>query len=135
MTWINKNDYLYSLKNQLRDRLGGKTRVMWQEGQHKIKVIIIIVLKLDSRVNLWQDLVQCNDKICYFHSFKINSGVDRGKTHVTGQKGQYGLTKVNVWIKMIIILVLKPDSGIDSKQGLGHGSRGSTWLAQIFIFK
>jgi hypothetical protein len=51
--------------------------------QHKIKVIIIIVLKLDLGVNLGQnlkhgsrgstrvDLGQCKDKICYYYSFKI----------------------------------------------------------------
>jgi hypothetical protein len=78
-------------------------------------MIIIIVLKLDLGVNPGQDLVQCNDKICYFHSFKTNSGVDRGKTHVTSREDQHRLTRVNIWIKMIIILVLKSDSGIDSK--------------------
>jgi hypothetical protein len=46
-------------------------------------------------VNLGKDLVQCNYKIYYFYSFKTNSGVDRGKTHVTGQEGQHGLTRVN----------------------------------------
>jgi hypothetical protein len=31
-----------------------------------------------------------------------------------------------VWIKMIINIVLKPDSGIDVRKGSNHGSRGST---------
>jgi hypothetical protein len=58
----------------------GLTRV--EPGQHKIKMIIIIVLKLDSGVNLEQDqshrlggltrvyTSQYKNKNCYYHSFK-----------------------------------------------------------------
>jgi hypothetical protein len=42
------------------------------------------------------------------------------------------LEEVNVWIKIIIIIVFKPDSGADPKQGSGHGSGGSTQLIQNF---
>jgi hypothetical protein len=68
-----------------------------------IKVVIIIILKHDL-------------------------GVDRGKTHVLGRKGQHGLTLVSVWIKTVIIIVLKSDSRIDLMQGSGHWLGGSTQL-------
>lgn len=55
-----------------------------------IKIINLIVLKPDSRVN-------------------------RDKVHVTGQEGQRGLTQYNAWIKVVIIIVSKPDSGVDLK--------------------
>jgi hypothetical protein len=60
--------------------LGGSTRI--DPGQYKIKVIIIVVLKLDSGVNPWQDLVhgsgestqvdpgQCKNQSCYYYNFK-----------------------------------------------------------------
>jgi len=38
--------------------LGGLTRV--NPGQHKIKVVIIIILKLDLGVNPGQDLIHCS---------------------------------------------------------------------------
>ena len=59
---------------------GGLTWV--DSSQHKIKVVIIIVLKLNSRVNprqgpdhktgssTWVDPGQCKDKSCYYHSLK-----------------------------------------------------------------
>ena len=67
-------------------------------GQHKIKVIIIIVLKFDSIVNLGQD---------------------------SGHESRE-LTRINVRIKIAIIINLKIRLGSRQKQGLGHGSRGST---------
>jgi hypothetical protein len=60
---------------------GGSTQV--DQGQYKIKVVIIIILKLDSGVNpgqgpdhgfggsTWVDSGQCKDKNYYYHSFKI----------------------------------------------------------------
>jgi hypothetical protein len=30
-----------------------------------------------------------------------------------GREGQLGLTQVNIWIKIIIIIILKPDLGVD----------------------
>jgi hypothetical protein len=62
----------------------GSTRV--NLGQDKIKIVIIIILKLDLIVNLgqglghelrgatWVDLDQCKDKSCYFYSFKTRLG-------------------------------------------------------------
>jgi hypothetical protein len=59
---------------------GGLTWV--DSSQHKIKVVIIIILKLNSRVNskqgldhrtwglTWVDPGQCKDTSCYYHSFK-----------------------------------------------------------------
>jgi len=69
--------------------LEGSTRV--DLSQHKIKMVIIIVLKLDL-------------------------GLTQGKALITNYEGQPGLTRVNIRIKIIIIVViifLKPDSGVD----------------------
>jgi hypothetical protein len=62
-------------------------------------VIIIIILKPDSRVNLGQD---------------------------SGHNSSWLLTYVNVRIKMVIIIVLKPNLRIDLGLDLGCRSRGST---------
>jgi len=53
--------------------------------QHRIKIIIIIVLKIDLEIN----------------PRKSPSYGSRESTHVT------------VWIKIVIIIVLKPDSRVD----------------------
>ena len=37
-------------------------------------------------------------------------------------EGQPGLTQVNVSIKVVIIIVLKPDSKVIPEQGLSHKS-------------
>jgi hypothetical protein len=49
-----------------------------------------------------------------------------------GSGGSHELTRVNLWIKMVIIIVLKPHSGIDPRQGLDHELGGSTWLTHFF---
>jgi hypothetical protein len=50
---------------------------MCQEGQREIKVVIIIVLKLDSEINPGKA-----------HILKLDLGVDRSKAHVTGREGK-----------------------------------------------
>jgi hypothetical protein len=55
---------------------------------------------------------------------KLDLTVDQDKTYVTNQEGQHRLTRVNVLMKVIIIIVLKPDSGVDTRQGSGHKSGG-----------
>ena len=40
------------------------------------------------------------------------------------------LTQVNVRIKIVIIIVLKPDSGVDLRSRLDHKSTGSTKVDQ-----
>jgi len=62
-----------------------------QKGQHRIKVIIIIVLLFDTEINLgqgpghrsrgstWVDSEQFKDNNCYYHNFKIQ---------LDGQSGQ-----------------------------------------------
>ena len=67
-------------------------------GQHKIKVVIIIVLRFDSIVNLEQD---------------------------SGHESRE-LTQINVKIKIVIIINLKIQLESQQKHDLGHGSRGST---------
>jgi hypothetical protein len=54
-------------------------------------------------------------------------GQIQSKTQVTSREGQHRLTWVIVYIKMVIIIVLKPDSEVDLRQGSSHGSRGSPW--------
>jgi hypothetical protein len=47
---------------------------------------------------------------------KLDLGLTQGKALITNYEGQPGLTRVNVRIKIIIIVViifLKPDSGVD----------------------
>jgi hypothetical protein len=61
----------------------------------KIKVVIIVILKLDL-------------------------GSIRGTTRVTNQKGS---TRVNVRIKIIIIIVLKSNSGVDRDKAHVTGQR------------
>jgi hypothetical protein len=72
----------------------------------KIKIITIIVLKLNSVVDLRKDLSHSSD--CP------------------------RLILVNEWIKIIIIIVLIPHSGVNSRQSLGHGS-GCLELTQVNI--
>jgi hypothetical protein len=55
---------------------------------------------------------------------KLDLTVDQDKTYFTNQEGQHRLTRVNVLMKVIIIIVLKPDSGVDTRQGSGHKSGG-----------
>ena len=97
-----KNSYYHSFKTWLEDRPRSCVKRV-NPNQHKIKVIIIIVLKLDSGVNsgidpshntgewTWVDSSQCKDKNCYYHSFK------------TRFEGSLGLS-------------------------LGHGPGGSIWV-------
>ena len=42
-----------------------------------------------------------------------------------------GLTRVNVRIKMVIIIILKPDLRVDSEQGPGHMLVGQPELIQV----
>jgi hypothetical protein len=73
----------------------------------RTKMIIIIVLKLDSRVNIRIKI------IIIIVVLKLVSGVNQGKTQVTSWESQQKLTRVNIWIQMIIIIVLKPNLGVD----------------------
>ena len=43
-----------------------------------------------------------------------------------GQEGQLRLILINVWIKTIINMVLKPNSGVDPELGSSHRLIGST---------
>jgi hypothetical protein len=43
-------------------------------------------------------------------------------------EGKSKLTRVNVLIKIIIIIILKFESRVDPGQDLGHGSRESIWV-------
>jgi hypothetical protein len=76
--------------------------------------------------SIWVDSGQYTDKICYYCSFKtrLEGQLEQGPCHRLGE--------VNVWIKMIIIIVFKPDSGADPRQGSGHGSGGLPQLTQNF---
>jgi hypothetical protein len=40
------------------------------------------------------------------------------------------LTRVNIWIKVVIIIILKLESSVDPRRSSGHWSGGSTQLAQ-----
>jgi len=115
--------------------LGGPARVDFD--QHKIKVIIIIVLiwwSTQAKASVIDQegqfrLTQVNVKIkVVIIVLKLILGVNRDKVQVTGWEGQHGLTRVNVWIKVVIIIVLKSDSEVNSRQGSGHGLGGSTRL-------
>jgi len=75
--------------------------------------------KLYTRVNL-VDFGQRNDKNDYYYNFKIRLGVDLWPS--TGHRSGWPLTRVNVRIKMNIIIVLKLNSGVDMIPVLGHGS-------------
>jgi hypothetical protein len=101
----------------------------YKKVQHKMKLIILIVLKLDSDVSLGQSSghgpvgsTQVNVKIkVVIIILKPNS--KRGKIWVTSCKSQH---------KMIIIAILKSDSGVDPRQGLSYMSEEPTRLTQYF---
>jgi hypothetical protein len=57
-----------------------------------------------------------------------------GKTCVTDQKNQSGLTWVNVRIKGVIIIILKPDSGIDQGKVQVTGQKGQHKLTRVNIW-
>jgi hypothetical protein len=59
----------------------------------------------------------------------------RGSTQVTSPKCQLGLTKVNICIKIIIIIILKSKLGVFLEQGSSHKLEGSTWVDQNFIIR
>jgi hypothetical protein len=76
-----KNSYYHSFKTQLGDWLDVRPRCQeGQPGQHKIKVVIIIILELDSRVNSGEDPGQCINKSSYYHSFKTRFGIQSKTT-------------------------------------------------------
>ena len=60
--------------------------------QHRIKIIIIIVLKIDLEIN----------------------------PRKSPSFGSRGSTRVTVYIKIVIIIVLKPDSGVDRSNASGQ---------------
>jgi hypothetical protein len=56
----------------------------------------------------------------------MTRGSTRSKAWVMGQEGRYVLTWVSVWIKIIIIIVLKPDAGVNPEQSPSNGLGEST---------
>ena len=155
-----KNNYYHSFKIRLRGQPrvwpGSKVGLTIDLGQHKDTSCYYCSFKtrlegkprarLGSWVEYIVDLCQYKDKIDYYHSFKHDSGIDlrQGSGHGSGwpliflkpdlrvksmkgschdSEGQPSLTWVNVWIKMIIIIVLKFDSGVNLEQGLGNGPK------------
>jgi len=69
------------------------------------------------------NLGKYKDKSCYYNSFKTRlwSRLRQGPSH--GLRELYRLTWVNVWIKVVIIIVLKPDFEVDPKQGSVTGQK------------
>jgi len=53
-------------------------------------------------------------------------GSTQGKARVTGWEGQPGMIRVNIRINIVMIIVLKPNLGVDPGQDQGHGLGGST---------
>jgi len=90
-------------------------------------MVIVIVLKPDSSVNLGQvpshgsggqhELTKNNIriKVIIIIILKHDLRIDQGKARVTGRKGQ-----VNVLIKVISIIILKLNLEFDPRQGSGH---------------
>jgi hypothetical protein len=73
------------------------------------------------------------NKSGYYHSFKswLGCQLGQGPGHELG--GSHGLTRVDVWIKMVIIIVLKSDLGVDLRQGSNHWLGGLTRITQFFF--
>jgi hypothetical protein len=105
-----------------------KTHVTGRDGQLiltrdnvRIKIVIIRILKSDSRISLGHglggstrvDLGQRTIKVIIIIILKLNLEVDLRQDIFMGREGQLGLTQVNIWIKIIIIIILKPDLGVD----------------------
>jgi hypothetical protein len=109
----------------------------------RIKVVIIIVLKLDSMIDTreglsyglkgstWIDWVNIRTKSNYYYIFKTQLGGRlEGNAWITSWEGQLRLIWVNVWTKNIIIIILKSNSRVDLRRGLDHGLRWSTRVYQ-----
>jgi hypothetical protein len=123
-----KNDYYYSFKSQLRGHSRTKTRslvdarVMGRVDprQHKNKNCYYYNFKTQfdgqfrakpgARVMLTVDSGQHKDKSDYYHSFKIWLNVD-SRLRLGSRVRMVNLVDlIKHKIKMIIIIVLKPDS-------------------------
>ena len=67
----------------------------------KIKIIIIIV-----SIPTWES--------------------NHDKARISGRESQHRLNEVNVWIKFVIIIFLKPDLEVVQGKDLDYWSKGST---------
>ena len=103
-----KNDYYHSFKTllggQFKARLGSWVRLIIDPSQHK-------------------------DKNNYCYNFKTQlRSLTGAKAQTMSWDGQPRLTQNNIKIKILIIIVLKPYSRVDLKQGLSYDLEGSTWV-------
>jgi len=53
------------------------------------------------------------------------------KPQISGRESQHRLNEVNVWIKFVIIIFLKPDLGVEQVKDLDYRSKGSIKVNQI----
>jgi hypothetical protein len=53
------------------------------------------------------------------------------KAQISGRESQHRLNEVNVWIKFIIIIFLKPDLEVEQVKDLNYRSKGSIKVNQI----
>jgi hypothetical protein len=127
--YMEKNYYYHSFKTWFRGRPEARPGSYWQLTwvNLRIKMIIIIVktrlggrprIRLGSSVGLAIDLGKYNDKNSYYHSFKTQFRSRLGAK----LESSWPLTRVNIRIKVVIIVFLKPDSGIDPMQDPSHES-------------
>ena len=72
----------------------------------KIKIIIIIV-----SIPTWES--------------------NHDKAQISGRESHHWLNEVNVWIKFVIIIFLKPDLEVVQGKDLDYRSKGSTKVNQI----
>ena len=102
----------------------------------KIKIIIIIVLKSDLRVVLVQNLDHGSSRPLIRVNIKIKIIIiivsiptwesNHDKARISGRESQHRLNEVNVWIKFVIIIFLKPDLEVVQGKDLDYWSKGST---------
>jgi hypothetical protein len=101
----------------------------------KIKIIIIIVLKSDLRVVLGQSPDHGSSNIKIKITIIIVSiptwESNHDKAQISGRESQHRLNEVNVWIKFIIIIFLKPDLEVEQVKDLNYRSKGSIKVNQI----
>jgi len=73
------------------------------------------------------------NKSGYYHNFKswLGCRLGQGLGHELG--GSHGLTRVDVWIKIVIIIVLKSDLRVDLRQLSNHWLGGSTRITNFFL--
>jgi len=134
----NKNDYYYSFKTWLGIDPGQTPsyELDWLLTcvNIRIKVIIIIILKSDSRIDPGQGLghgsgwllTRVNKRIKMIIIIVLKADLGVNPRPCSSHKLGWSLTRVNLRIRMVIIIVFKLDKEVNPGQGPNH-NRVDNW--------